>query len=75
MAKILQGARVEFTRAHDTQTKLTGTVETIAGEDVLVKTDPDGVAVFAVADACTVLEDAPASDAPDAPPAPPADKI
>lgn len=40
------GPKVSFFRAHDKAHKLSGTVVEKKGEEILVKTEPDGVLVW-----------------------------
>jgi hypothetical protein len=58
VAKFEKGARVSFFRAADKQTRLSGAVEEVQGEEILVRTDGSEVLVWAMADEAT-LEAAP----------------
>jgi hypothetical protein len=48
--EIKPGASVTFFRSHDTQHALTGTVKEVRGKEVLIESEPDGVAIWANAD-------------------------
>lgn len=56
MATIENGPRVKFFRAHDQQHALVGQVVEIRDGEALVKTEPDGVLVWANADDCKEIE-------------------
>lgn len=50
MAELKPGTSVTFFRSHDTQHELAGTVKEVRGKEVLVTTEPTGVAIWVNAD-------------------------
>lgn len=56
MAELTKGARVKFHRSHDVHTVLTGAVEEVKETEVLIRTDPAGVLVWANAADVTAVK-------------------